>query len=234
MARMSTKKNNIAMAALGCVDFHIDLRRHPPLHHDMSQPLNILKAAALAAGYDLAIASGYRGFDRQQLIWDAKLSGKRPVYDDLGNPLDLKALSDLEGIQKVLRWSALPGTSRHHWGCDVDIYDRAAISDDYQLRLIPEEYQNGGPFEPMMQWLQDYLQSPAAPDFFFPYTEDKGGVMPEPWHMSYRPIAKGLQQQWSLDLLCEQWQERDIIGKAPVLDNIEQLYEHFIRDSIYA
>ena len=39
-----------------------------------------------------------------------------------------------------MRWSAIPGSSRHHWGTDLDVYDAAAVTPDYQVQLTPQEW----------------------------------------------------------------------------------------------
>ena len=35
----------------------------------------------------------------------------------------------------ILLWSALPGASRHHWGTDFDVFDRAAVPPDYRAAV---------------------------------------------------------------------------------------------------
>ncbi len=220
-------------AAFGYVDSHTQLVDGAMrLHVKVVEPWERLVKAAENAGFQLVLASAYRSFERQQLIWNAKLTGKRPVLDDNGFELDIKCLSPLERVQRVLRWSALPGASRHHWGTDMDIYDKAAVSNDYQLQLTPDEYRGDGPFAPMIAWLQDYLRQSAAPAFFFPYIEDNNGVMPEPWHLSYRPVAERYQQQWSLEHLANHLGQCDVLEKDAVLQHLDELYERFILDSI--
>ena len=50
------------------------------------------------------------------------------MHDDAGRAVVLAHLSPLEQLQAILRFSALPGTSRHHWGTDLDVYDAAVIA----------------------------------------------------------------------------------------------------------
>jgi len=43
-----------------------------------------------------------------------------------------------EKIASILRWSALPGTSRHHWGTDLDIIDAKALTAEMKVqRYLP-------------------------------------------------------------------------------------------------
>lgn len=203
------------------------------LHGEVLDAWDVLAAAALAEGFHLTVASGFRSFERQLAIWNAKLLGEREVLDDQGSPLDLKSLSPIEAIKSVMRWSALPGASRHHWGTDVDIYDAAALPEDYALQLVPEEYQADGPFGPCMGWLRGYLAGDSSPDFFFPYAEDGGGVAPEPWHLSYRPLARHYQQQWDLSSLVDILADSDIQHKSVILDHMNELYQQFIKSTIF-
>ena len=202
------------------------------LHQSLIQPWRALAAAAQEAGFELAIASGFRSFERQTMIWNAKLSGERAVLDEDGHAIRLLNLSPREKIKRVMRWSSLPGASRHHWGSDVDIFDRQALAENATLQLLPTEYTGSGPFAPMIQWLKEYLGSPQAPDFFFPYLTDTGGIMPEPWHLSYRPIAQTYQQQWSLSGLRNVLDASAIAEKETVLEHLDQLYDQYIANSI--
>jgi LAS superfamily LD-carboxypeptidase LdcB len=224
--------NDWQTATFGLSDDHITWHNNIGLHSDVLKPWQQLVAAAHTAGFDLALASGFRSFERQQCIWDAKISDQRPTLDDNGCAIDLVSLSTLDKIKSIMRWSALPGTSRHHWGTDIDIYDRAAMPENYCLQLVAEEYTDNGPFSPMSRWLKDYLHNADAPGFIFPYISDNNGVMPEPWHLSYLPIARQYQEVWSLQLLQEILHKSDILEKATILSTIDALYERFIKDSI--
>ena len=63
-------------------------------------------------------------------------------------------------------WSALPGASRHHWGTDFDVYDKAKIeSTGKKLELIPEEYEDNGPCALLSQWLFNNAEKFG---FYFP------------------------------------------------------------------
>ncbi|MEO0443167.1 MAG: M15 family metallopeptidase [Pseudomonadota bacterium] len=204
------------------------------LHYDVVAPFRVLQEEASKQGFDLSIASAYRSLDRQAAIWNDKVQGLRAVLDDNSEAIDVLLLAPLERIEKIMRWSALPGTSRHHWGSDIDIYDRSAIAEDYKLQLTESEYSHGGPFAPMIDWLNTYLGSDSSPDFFFPYTQDRGGVMPEPWHLSYRPVAEQFQALWSVKTLAAFIRQFDILEKDAILANLDYLYSRFIKASIMA
>ena len=224
----------LRLAALGCSDKHISVYDQAvALHIDVIPAWQALCDAAKKAGFQLTIASGYRDFNRQKAIWNAKLTGHRPILDREGAPQDISQLSALDAIEQICHWSAIPGASRHHWGTDMDIYDKAAISDSYTLQLTPDEYQNNGPFAPMVDWLRSYIEEQPSTEFFFPYTTDAGGIMPEPWHLSYWPIAQKYQQAWSLTALKEQLRASDLLEKDVIVENLNELYERYMRQSIY-
>lgn len=203
------------------------------IHQQLCEPWFVLLEAAHRAGFDLAIASAYRSFDRQLQIWNAKLSGQRPMVDDRGQAIVTEGLSSYQRMQYVLRWSSIPGASRHHWGSELDIYDRAAIDSDYRLQLVPAEYVGNGPFAPMLSWLREYLIKYSALGFFFPYDTDRGGIAPEPWHLSYRPVADNYQRQWSLSVWQSYLLTLDFCEKITLFDHFDTLYQQYVKSVIY-
>jgi len=203
------------------------------VHSDVVEPLTALCQRAAEQGFELRLCSSFRSFERQLKIWNDKIKGLRPVYDDRGVQLDMTELSEWQQVQAVMRWSALPGASRHHWGTDFDIYDSAAVASDYQVQLVPEEVENGGPFAPMHDWLDTVFgtgtgDSGAGTDFYRPYAEDRGGIAPERWHISYRPLADIFVAQLTVDLLAHRLSTADLALKETVLANLDELYTRYI------
>ena len=203
------------------------------LHRDVVAAYLLLVEQAAEEGIALRLASGFRSFDRQLAIWNAKAQGERPVVDSGGEPLVMAALSERDQVFAILRWSALPGASRHHWGSDMDIWDSAAVSDDYQLQLSPDEYAAGGPFRVCSRWL-DELISRGKTEFFRPYIEVEAGgkadgVAAEPWHLSFRPLATICEQTLTPDVLHKLIGNTDICLQAAILENLDEIYSRFIR-----
>src|SRR5690606_22475475 len=126
-----------------------------------------------------------RSFQRQLEIWNGKVRGERAVLDEWGRPLELRGMSETEQVLAILRWSALPGSSRHHWGTDLDVYDSSRLPTGYRIQLSVEETRGKGACARFHSWLGGYLRSARNPGFFRPYDRDRGGVAPEPWHLSY-------------------------------------------------
>lgn len=198
------------------------------IHSQVLTPLIDLIAKARAAGFDLRVASGFRSFERQLLIWNSKANGLRPVLDETGQPIDISLLSDDEKLFAVLRWSALPGASRHHWGTDIDVYDASGISDDYQLQLTVEETEGDGPFAEFHRWLSQELERNPH-EFYRPYVAGVGSISPEPWHLSYAPLANLFATQLTEDVLRVKLQATDIALKESVLNNLSQIYQNYIK-----
>ena len=78
-------------------------------------------------------------------------------------------------------------------------------TDDYAPQLLTSEYQRGGVFAAMSAWLDDQISADNAEGFYKPYDVDRGGVAPEPWHISYRPVAQGYCRQLSLSQCLPLW-----------------------------
>lgn len=198
------------------------------LHPRAAGALDLLAADAAAAGFELAVASGWRSFERQLVIFNDKLAGRRPVLDDCGVAIALDTLEPVEQVCAVMRFSALPGGSRHHWGTDIDVYDRAGLPDGYELQLTASESAPGGVFEPFHRWLDDYLADPEQP-FFRPYACDLGGVAPEPWHLSFAPLACGFAEALTPAMLREVLAGKPLLLADVVTAHLDELFERFIK-----
>ncbi len=199
----------------------------PLLHKRVLAPFRRLQADAADAGFCLTIASGFRDFKRQLSIWNGKASGERLVVDESGQPLDIGTLSsDWERVQAILRWSALPGCSRHHWGTDMDVFDANALPEGYRLQLTVKE--STTMFASLHSWLDHRIATNDSYGFFRPYATDKGGVAPEPWHLSYEPLAQICAAQLTPEVLRALLRDTDLILKAAVLEHWEEIYERYI------
>ena len=194
------------------------------VHLEVGNDLLRLKQAATQAGFNLNIASGFRDFERQKTIWNNKILGHSAILDSDSQPIDGTTLSELEKVMAILRWSALPGGSRHHWGCEFDLFDRDLLPQGVQLKLEPWEYLQGHQ-TPFYQWLKDNLTQFG---FFFPYADDLGGVAPEPWHISHKNTAQDCLAQLSPAILEQQLRLDPILAMEEVLSQLDYIYTQFI------
>jgi len=195
------------------------------LHKEAVVPFLAMRAAAAADGIDLVAFSSFRDFERQLTIWNEKFRGLRPMQDRLGRALHVGALSAAERVAAILWWSALPGTSRHHWGTDFDVMDLATLPAGYRVQVVPAEYQSGGPFHRLTNWLDRHMH---AFGFYRPYTTDRGGVSPEPWHLSYAPVALRAERALSVTGLQEVLAASAIEGKEEVLASLDENFQRYV------
>ena len=135
-----------------------------------------MEAAAKRDGIYLKIVSAYRGFERQKLIWNNK-------YEKYTNDFSLEPE---KAISEIIRFSTVPGTSRHHWGTDIDIID--GNFPDEENVLVSEKFEKDGLFYKAKNWLDNNSENFG---FYLTYTNDKNrkGFEFEPWHYSYKPIS---------------------------------------------
>lgn len=121
--------------------------------------------AAKADGVYLKIISGTRNFYEQKSIWERKWT----KYVNLEPKT--RAL-------KILEYSSMPSSSRHHWGTDMD------------LNNLNNSYFEKGEGLKIYNWL---LQHAKTYGFNQVYTDKQGGrtgYNMEKWHWSYMPLSE--------------------------------------------
>lgn len=195
------------------------------LHYEAVASFLAMREAAAGAGIDLTPRSSFRDFDTQLAIWNRKWAGERPILDRKGVLLRRESLSDAEAVEAILSWSAVPGGSRHHWGSDVDVIDSAAVPVGYHVELVPSEYASDGIFGVLTAWLDANMRQFG---FFRPYGTDRGGVSPEPWHLSYAPVSVPALESLSLSALRQVIEASTIAGKPHVLARLPEIYTRFL------
>lgn len=195
------------------------------LHYEAVASFLAMRDAAKEAGIELAPCSSFRDFQMQVGIWNRKWKGERPLYDRQGAPLDRRRLSDADAVDAILCWSAIPGGSRHHWGSDVDVIDAAAVPAGYNVELLQSEYASDGIFARLSQWLDANMRRFG---FYQPYRTDRGGVSPEPWHLSYAPVSQAALEALSLSTLRRVLEASGIEGKPQVLARLPEIYTRFM------
>jgi LAS superfamily LD-carboxypeptidase LdcB len=135
--------------------------------------------AAKKVDIHLQIRSATRNFEYQKRLWEAKWNGKT-LLDGKINAA--KELADPAArARKILEFSSMPGTSRHHWGTDFD------------LNSFNNSWFESGKGKILFDWLTTHASDYG---FYRPYTAiDKNrpsGYKEEKWHWSYVPVAKKL------------------------------------------
>jgi LAS superfamily LD-carboxypeptidase LdcB len=197
------------------------------IHQQALPAWKAMSKEAKLAGFDLKIASGYRGFDRQLSIWNRKFSGQLAIKDQQGEILDINTMTDKEIVQSILYFTVLPGASRHHWGSDIDIYATNLLSYNQKLQLEPWEFSENGPFYSLSQWL---TKNASRFDFYFPYDKFRGGVAIEPWHISYWPIAKHGEKSLTIESIQSVISRTEILGKNEITLELSNIYQNYIQN----
>lgn len=204
---------------------HVIQKEGYALQADCLKAFESLQEAGREEGLEIQIFSSFRDFKSQCRIWNLKWKGERTLYDPQGQPLDYQSLSETERMKAILHWSALPGTSRHHWGTEIDLYDAKGLSAGQKVELLPYEYAAGGPFAKLNQWMDLHLEEFG---FFRPYAQDQGGVQPEPWHISYRSISQLALQSLSKDILLNALAPADLGGKEIILEKLDWILDQYV------
>lgn len=206
---------------------HIVKLEDPPcsLHREVVAPFRAMRAAAAQAGIDLVPFSSFRDFERQLAIWNAKARGERELRGADGQLLDARALDADARAAAILCWSALPGASRHHWGTDFDVMDAAALPPGYRLQVVPEEYAPDGIFGRLDAWLTAHA---ADFGFYRPYATWRGGVQPEPWHLSHAAVAEEALRQFSAADLRRALDAAPLEDRAAVERLLPDIFERYV------
>lgn len=192
---------------------------------EVCQAFKLMQAAAWQDNVDLQIVSSYRSFARQLQIWQNKWSGKATLLDANENTLDGTVMSDPEKIFAILTWSALPGASRHHWGTDLDVYDKnAVIASKHDFQLVCSEYDQG-PCRQLNEWL---TENALKFGFSRPYAEYKGGIAREPWHLSFKASADKVFALLNEQVLLNNLQQSQIGGLESIVANMPEIFQRFV------
>jgi LAS superfamily LD-carboxypeptidase LdcB len=176
-----------------------------------------MKAAAAKENIIIETVSAYRSFERQKEIFE----GKYKRFTGQG-------LSPKQALSKIIEYSTIPGTSRHHWGTDIDIIQ--GNIQDRPLSVLQEKHFYGqGAFCGLKVWL---TKNASTFGFYEVYTKDanRKGFYHEPWHFSYKPISKPMLMAYKkLDIKSILQQEK-IAGSEHFTDSFIEKYikEHML------
>lgn len=194
------------------------------LHKNVMADWQLMVDAATDDGIALALLSSYRSFDRQLLIWNEKFNGQRRVHDEHNITLHRNQFDDWSWCQKILRYSALPGLSRHHWGSDLDVFDGNALNNGVQPQLDATEFCDNGPCAALNDWLTARCHQFG---FYRPYVSVENGVAPEPWHLSHVATANTLMPMINVAQLHDILMSSDIAGKSVVLAHLDWIVQQY-------
>ncbi len=137
--------------------------------------------AAKAEGITLQIRSATRNFDYQKGIWERKWTGETILSS--GEDASKAFADEKERALNILKYSSMPGTSRHHWGTDID------------LNNFNNSWFEAGEGLKLFNWLEAHASEYG---YCRPYTAKDAsrpeGYNEEKWHWSYMPLSSKLTE----------------------------------------
>ena len=162
-------------------------------HRETFQAYLAMRDSALRDGITLTIVSATRNFDRQKQIWDRKWNTySRDTACRVRNKQNdsSQTSADIYKVRSIMRYSSMPGTSRHHWGTDLDF-----------ISVEPEDWTHGEGLR-IYNWL---CANAHKFGFFQPYTADptRTGYAEERWHWSYAPLSKPYLEAYRQKITAE-------------------------------
>lgn len=175
-----------------------------------------MKKAAYQDGISIEIVSSYRSFDRQLAIFERKYL--QYTEDD--------GMEPLQAIDKIIEYSTIPGTSRHHWGTEIDIIDSSKNTEGDVL--VTSKFEEGGPFADLKVWMDEHAREYG---FYLVYTNEskRRGFKYEPWHYSYAPLSVPMLETFRKKNILQLLVEEDFIGSEFLTTGFIKTY---IRDNI--
>lgn len=169
-----------------------------------------MRKEAFKDGISIQVVSSYRNFDHQKSIWERKFERYRN-----------QGLSEESIIKKIIEYSTIPGTSRHHWGTDIDIVDGSVHAPKNILRAV--HFHKDGEYVSLRRWLEKHA---SRFGFFLVYNNDskRKGFKYEPWHYSYKPLSKPYLQSYRDLNLKEILQNEKLSGQSHFTEVIFNTY----------
>lgn len=161
--------------------------------------LGLIKAAE-DEGIELKVLSGTRPFGHQKSIWERKWERSRYM-----------GWQAFDKAKDILTYSSMPGSSRHHWGTDVD------------LNSLENSYFESGEGLKVYEFLKRCAGEFGFVQVYTSKDEGRTGYEEERWHWSYMPIASAMLDQYNREIKAE-----DISGfkGSEVADSVRIVREY--------
>lgn len=181
------------------------------MHKEAKKAFLEMKEAAAKENLNIEVVSAYRNFQRQKEIFE----GKYQRFTKEG-------LAPLDAIKKIIEYSTIPGTSRHHWGTDIDIIDGNAQPRPQSV-LQASHFHGKGVFCKLKEWLNEHANSFG---FYEVYTDNanRKGFKYEPWHFSYAAVSIPMLQEYKKLDVKQILLEEKILGAEHFTDPFIEMY----------
>lgn len=151
------------------------------LRKDAMKSFADMADAAAEEGIRLVIRSATRNFENQKQIWEKKWNGITRLEDG-SYATDIR--DEFMRAKKILAYSSMPGTSRHHWGTDIDInaFENSWFAEGEGAKLY--------------KWMKQNAYKFGFCQVYGPLGKiRKSGYEEEKWHWSYLPVARKITDE---------------------------------------
>ena len=184
-----------------------------------------LKNELRGQGIELSLVSSYRDYAKQLSIWNAKVKGERPLLDRHEKKLQASTLDRESILEALLFWSAIPGLSRHHYGCDFDVFD-AQVKPRAKVELTQKEFTQD--FTSLNHALTEELLAQFG--LSRPYSFGSGFQQSEePWHLSDFESAEKVTQLLHYDLFIDHIKGHPEIELSDIiLSNADYIFKNYV------
>jgi LAS superfamily LD-carboxypeptidase LdcB len=164
---------------------------------------------------NIRVVSSYRSFNHQNLIWTRKYKRYRS-----------RNLSSQQAIQYNIRYTAIPGSSRHHWGTEIDVVNGSIKTSRYPLNT--KNFHGYGIYKSFREWMDSNAYKFG---FYQVYTNDhqRRGFKYEPWHYSFAELAKPMLKEYNEREVQKILKQQELLGKQYFT---EPFIEKYTKDNI--
>lgn len=182
------------------------------MHRDAKQALQKMASEAKKEGIAIEVVSAYRSFERQKQIFERKY-----------RQFTQQGLSPTNALEKIIEYSTIPGTSRHHWGTDLDLIDGSVPRPKNVLET--EHFHGTGPFCKFKAWMDANANRYG---FYEVYTDNglRKGFAYEPWHFSYAPVSIPMLGAYRDLEVGQIIKEEKVLGAAHFTDSFIERYRN--------
>ena len=144
------------------------------LRTEVLEAFLMLRQLAENEGITLIIISGTRSFNHQKSIWDRKWGRTRYMgWQEIDKAID------------ILTYSSMPGTSRHHWGTDID------------FNSLENSYFDSGDGLKVYDFLKRCGEELGFKQVYTSKKDGRTGYEEEKWHWSYMPTSSVMLEKYN-------------------------------------
>lgn len=210
MRRKEERRNKSLEYLTGMTKVHLmKIDEHLFMIREVWEAFYRMKNEAEKDGVRMKIVSAFRSFRRQRTIWNSKV--RRYT----------RSRSIKDAVYLTLKFTAFPGTSRHHWGTEIDIAGEREHPDP----LNNEHFKKGGIYHDVYTWL---LENAERFGFYQVYISDIPFPSLEMWHWSYAPLSREMLKRFIKEVKPSMFRGKGILGEKVILTEWASYVENYL------